>query len=207
MYDFNFPDCNHRNETSASALGYVPSQSRWALARSRGIVATSPTTPMCLHEELVLRHPAQPFPEDPLLEELPPTPRPGLVLCAKLLCAKPKEERETSGISGRGHKSGASGRRPEVLLSAVLATPQLGRVPEGVRSDPEEAGGSGQTPLEPNANVTDFVEVGAEEASDEVEGIRPGIWMTGGKNNKDKQDPEVSRRPQDEDGIEGRLSP
>ncbi|KAJ7747436.1 hypothetical protein DFH07DRAFT_942427 [Mycena maculata] len=33
-----------------------------------------------------------------------------------------------------------------------------GRVPEGVRSDPEEAGGSEQTPLEPNANVTDFVE-------------------------------------------------
>ncbi|KAJ7748157.1 hypothetical protein DFH07DRAFT_942298 [Mycena maculata] len=33
-----------------------------------------------------------------------------------------------------------------------------GRVPEGVQSDPEEAGGSRQTPLEPNANVTDFVE-------------------------------------------------
>ncbi|KAJ7712342.1 hypothetical protein DFH07DRAFT_786026 [Mycena maculata] len=34
-----------------------------------------------------------------------------------------------------------------------------GWVPEGVQSDPEEAGGSGQTPLEPNTNGTDFVEV------------------------------------------------
>ncbi|KAJ7778584.1 hypothetical protein DFH07DRAFT_765813 [Mycena maculata] len=55
--------------------------------------------------------------------------------------------------------------RPEVLLSAVLATPQLGRVPEGVQSDLEDAGsnrreigGSRQTLLEPNTNVTDFVE-------------------------------------------------
>ncbi|KAJ7429453.1 hypothetical protein B0H11DRAFT_2144196, partial [Mycena galericulata] len=47
-----------------------------------------------------------------------------------LLYPEPKGERETSGISGCGHKSGASGRRPEVLLSAVLATPQLGRVSE-----------------------------------------------------------------------------
>ncbi|KAJ7435084.1 hypothetical protein B0H11DRAFT_2207858 [Mycena galericulata] len=82
-----------------------------------------------------------------------------------LLYPEPKGERETSGISGCGRKSGASGRRPEVLLSAVLATPQLGRprldggemgvedsggnhvtpdgagqVPEGVQSDPEDAG-------------------------------------------------------------------
>ncbi|KAJ7486304.1 hypothetical protein B0H11DRAFT_2192318 [Mycena galericulata] len=96
-----------------------------------------------------------------------------------LLYPEPKGERETSGISGCGRKSGTSGRRPEVLLSAVLATPQLGRteeewgigdsggnhvtpdgagqVPEGVQSDPEDAGnnrrnagGSGQAPLEPN---------------------------------------------------------
>ncbi|KAJ7740896.1 hypothetical protein DFH07DRAFT_943622 [Mycena maculata] len=146
---------------------------------------------------------------------------------ASVLCTEPKEERETSGISGCGRKSGVSGRRPEVLLSAVLTTPQLGRVLEGVRSIPEEAGGSGQTLLEPNTNVTDCVEVvhipegtrvtgsgdledarkGTEEAQDEAEGIRPRMQMTGGKNNKDKQDPEVSRRLRNEDEIEGRLSP
>ncbi|KAJ7717521.1 hypothetical protein DFH07DRAFT_785134 [Mycena maculata] len=147
-----------------------------------------------------------------------------------LLYAEPKEERETSGISRCRGKSGASGRRPEVLLSAVLATPQLRRVPEGMRSDLEEAGGSGQTPLESNTNVTDFVEVvhipegtrvtgsgpagdskdawkGTKEAPDKVEGILPRMQMTRGKNNKDKQDPEVSRRLRDEDKIEGRLSP
>ncbi|KAJ7507390.1 hypothetical protein B0H11DRAFT_2185808 [Mycena galericulata] len=47
-----------------------------------------------------------------------------------MLYPEPKGERETSGISGGGHKSGASGRRLGVLLSAVLATPQLGRVSE-----------------------------------------------------------------------------
>ncbi|KAJ7755363.1 hypothetical protein DFH07DRAFT_940892 [Mycena maculata] len=149
-----------------------------------------------------------------------------------LLCAEPKEERETSGISRRGRKSGASGRRPEVLLSAVLATPQLRRVPEGVQSDLEEASRSEQTPLEPNANVTDFVEAihipdgtrvtgsvpeggrdsedarkGTEEAPDEVKGIWLRMQMTGGKNNKDKQDLEVSGRLRNEDEIEGRLSP
>ncbi|KAJ7750416.1 hypothetical protein DFH07DRAFT_941871 [Mycena maculata] len=93
----------------------------------------------------------------------------------------PKEERETSGISGRGRKSGASGRRPEVLLSAVLATPQLGRVPEGVQSDPEEASRSEQTPLEPNANVTDFVEAIHIPDGTRVTGSVP----EGGRGNRD----------------------
>ncbi|KAJ7739692.1 hypothetical protein DFH07DRAFT_943911 [Mycena maculata] len=48
---------------------------------------------------------------------------------------------------------------------------------------------------------------GTEEAPDEAEGIRPRMQMTGGKNNKDKQDPEVLRRLRNEDEIEGRLSP
>ncbi|KAJ7733784.1 hypothetical protein DFH07DRAFT_780554 [Mycena maculata] len=98
-----------------------------------------------------------------------------------------------------------------------------GQVPEGVQSDLEEASRSEQTPLEPNANVTDFVEAihipdgtrvtgsvpegGTEEAPDEVKGIWLRMQMTGGKNNKDKQDPEVSGRLRNEDEIEGRLSP
>ncbi|KAJ7765496.1 hypothetical protein DFH07DRAFT_770206 [Mycena maculata] len=48
---------------------------------------------------------------------------------------------------------------------------------------------------------------GTEEALDEAEGIWPRMQMTGGKNNKDKQDPEVSRRLRNEVKIEGRLSP
>ncbi|KAJ7776823.1 hypothetical protein DFH07DRAFT_766524 [Mycena maculata] len=48
---------------------------------------------------------------------------------------------------------------------------------------------------------------GTKEAPDEMEGIQLGIWMTRAKNNKDKQDPEVSRRLRNEDEIEGRLSP
>ncbi|KAJ7468965.1 hypothetical protein B0H11DRAFT_1920770 [Mycena galericulata] len=50
-------------------------------------------------------------------------------------------------------------------------------------------------------------EGGTGEAPDEVEGIRPerasaGNRTTGVKNNKDKQDPEVSRRHRDEDGTD-----
>ncbi|KAJ7720483.1 hypothetical protein DFH07DRAFT_784380 [Mycena maculata] len=48
---------------------------------------------------------------------------------------------------------------------------------------------------------------GTEEAPDEVKGIWLRMQMTGGKNNKDKQDPEVSGRLRNEDEIEGRLSP
>ncbi|KAJ7781888.1 hypothetical protein DFH07DRAFT_1017704 [Mycena maculata] len=56
-----------------------------------------------------------------------------------------------------------------------------GRVPEGVQSDPEEAGGNEQTPLEPNANVTDFVEV-----VHILEGTRvTGSGPEGGRGNRD----------------------
>ncbi|KAJ7773571.1 hypothetical protein DFH07DRAFT_767534 [Mycena maculata] len=100
-----------------------------------------------------------------------------------------------------------------------------GRVPEGLRSDPEEAGGSEQTPLEPNTNKCsgrrawepglicdsagdlEDARKGTEEAPDEVKGIWLRMQMTGGKNNKDKQDPEVSGRLRNEDEIAGRLSP
>ncbi|KAJ7718565.1 hypothetical protein DFH07DRAFT_784898 [Mycena maculata] len=100
---------------------------------------------------------------------------------------EPKEERETSGISGRGRKSGVSGKKTGGSPSAVLATPQLRRVPEGVQSDPEDAGsnqretgGSRQTLLEPNANVTDFAEAihipdGTRATGSDLEGGR-GNW-------------------------------
>ena len=56
-----------------------------------------------------------------------------------------------------------------------------GRVPEGLRSDPEEAGGSEQTPLEPNANVTDFVEAIHIPDGTRVTGSVP----EGGRGNRD----------------------
>ncbi|KAJ7430535.1 hypothetical protein B0H11DRAFT_2211012 [Mycena galericulata] len=161
-----------------------------------------------------------------------------------LLYPEPKGERETSGISGCGRKSGASGRRPEALLSAVLATPQLGRGCGVIRRMLEATGGklveadrlrwsptqcnrlcgsstrpgwdpsdrkrSGRRAWEPglicdSAGDSEDARKGAGEAPDEVEGIRPerasaGNRTTGVKNNKDKQDPEVSRRHRDEDG-------
>ncbi|KAJ7758978.1 hypothetical protein DFH07DRAFT_772315 [Mycena maculata] len=56
-----------------------------------------------------------------------------------------------------------------------------GQVPEGVRGDPEEAGGSEQTLLEPNANVTDFVEVVHIPEGTRVTGSGP----EGGHGNRD----------------------
>ncbi|KAJ7732748.1 hypothetical protein DFH07DRAFT_780860 [Mycena maculata] len=92
--------------------------------------------------------------------------------------------------------------RPEVLLLAVPATPQLGR-------DLSDRKRSGRRAWEPGLicdSVGDSEDAwkGTKEAPDEVEGVRPGIRMTRGKNNKDKQDPEVFWN---EDEIEGRLSP
>ncbi|KAJ7449110.1 hypothetical protein B0H11DRAFT_2202242 [Mycena galericulata] len=83
--------------------------------------------------------------------------------------------------------------------------------------DPSDRKRSGRSAWEPgliydSAGDSEDARKGAGEAPDEVEGIRPerasaGNRTTGVINNKDKQDPEVSRRHRDEDGIKGRLSP
>ncbi|KAJ7432606.1 hypothetical protein B0H11DRAFT_2209363 [Mycena galericulata] len=76
--------------------------------------------------------------------------------------------------------------------------------------DPSNRKRSGRRAWEPglicdSAGDSEDARKGAGEAPDEVEGIRPerasaGNRTTGVKNNKDKQDPEVSRRHRDEDG-------
>ncbi|KAJ7503579.1 hypothetical protein B0H11DRAFT_1905994 [Mycena galericulata] len=85
------------------------------------------------------------------------------------------------------------------------------------RRNPSDRKRSGRRAWEPglicdSAGDSEDARKGAGEAPDEVEGIRPerasaGNRTTGVKNNKDKQDPEVSRRHRDEDGSKGRLSP
>ncbi|KAJ7750964.1 hypothetical protein DFH07DRAFT_941781 [Mycena maculata] len=80
------------------------------------------------------------------------------------------------------------------------------------RRDPSDRKRSGRRAWEPglicdSAGDLEDARKGTEEAPDEAEGIRPRMQMTGGKNNKDKQDLEVSRRLWNEDEIEGRLSP
>ncbi|KAJ7729383.1 hypothetical protein DFH07DRAFT_945597 [Mycena maculata] len=56
-----------------------------------------------------------------------------------------------------------------------------GQVPEGVQRDPEEAGGSRQTPLEPNTNVTDCVEEVHIPEGNRV----TGSGLEGGRGNRD----------------------
>ncbi|KAJ7734542.1 hypothetical protein DFH07DRAFT_944684 [Mycena maculata] len=78
--------------------------------------------------------------------------------------------------------------------------------------DPSDRKRSGRRAWEPglicdSAGDLEDARKGTEEAPDEVKGIWLRMRMTGGKNNKDKQDPEVSGRLRNEDEIEGRLSP
>ncbi|KAJ7456297.1 hypothetical protein B0H11DRAFT_1925826 [Mycena galericulata] len=80
------------------------------------------------------------------------------------------------------------------------------------RRDPSDRKRSGRRAWEPglicdSAGNSEDAQKGAGEAPDEVEGTRPerasaGNRTTGVKNNKDKQDPEVSRRHRDEDGTD-----
>ncbi|KAJ7730076.1 hypothetical protein DFH07DRAFT_945475 [Mycena maculata] len=78
--------------------------------------------------------------------------------------------------------------------------------------DPSDRKRSGRRAWEPglicdSAGDLEDARKGTKEAPDEVKGIWLRMQMNGGKNNKDKQDPEVPGRLRNEDEIEGRLSP